>query len=61
MSTPISPPATYPDALTSDPAAMRWMVGSPPPPDKLIRFADGKMRELTEYFDTELVTEALSA
>ena len=27
----------------------------------VIRFADGKMRELTEYFDTELVTEALSA
>ena len=27
----------------------------------VIRFADGKMRELVEYFDTELVTEALSA
>jgi ketosteroid isomerase-like protein len=27
----------------------------------VIRFADGKMRELTEYLDTELVTEALSA
>jgi ketosteroid isomerase-like protein len=27
----------------------------------VIRFANGKMRELTEYFDTELVTEALSA
>jgi ketosteroid isomerase-like protein len=25
----------------------------------VIRFADGKMRELTEYFDTELVTAAL--
>jgi len=24
------------------------------------RFADGKLRELTEYFDTELVTAALS-
>jgi uncharacterized protein len=26
----------------------------------VIRFADGKMRELTEYFDTELVTAALA-
>lgn len=25
----------------------------------VIRFADGKMRELTEYFDTKLVAEAL--
>lgn len=28
------------DAITSDPVTMRWMIGSPPPPDKLIRFAD---------------------
>jgi CubicO group peptidase (beta-lactamase class C family) len=28
------------DALSSDPVAMGWMVGSPPPADKLIRFAD---------------------
>jgi CubicO group peptidase (beta-lactamase class C family) len=28
------------DAETSDPVTMGWMVGSPPPPDKLIRFAD---------------------
>ena len=27
----------------------------------VIRFADGKMRELMEYFDTELVTSALQA
>jgi ketosteroid isomerase-like protein len=27
----------------------------------VIRFADGKMRELMEYFDTELVTAALQA
>jgi ketosteroid isomerase-like protein len=27
----------------------------------VIRFADGKMRQLVEYLDTELVTEALSA
>jgi CubicO group peptidase (beta-lactamase class C family) len=28
------------DAITSDPVTMGWMVGSPPPLDKLIRFAD---------------------
>ena len=30
-----------PDAAASDPATLGWMVGSPPPPDKVIRFADG--------------------
>jgi CubicO group peptidase (beta-lactamase class C family) len=29
------------DARSSDPVAMRWMVGSPPPPAKLIRYVDG--------------------
>ena len=33
------PPAL--DARASDPVTMGWMVGAPPPPDKLIRFADG--------------------
>jgi CubicO group peptidase (beta-lactamase class C family) len=28
------------DAVESDPVRMGWMVGSPPPPDKQIRFAD---------------------
>jgi hypothetical protein len=28
-------------AADSDPAKMGWMIGSPPPPDRLIRFADG--------------------
>lgn len=32
---------TYPDAAASDPAKMGWMVGAPPPPDRIIRFADG--------------------
>jgi hypothetical protein len=31
----------YPDAVASDPAAMGWMVGSPPPPDRMVRFEDG--------------------
>jgi CubicO group peptidase (beta-lactamase class C family) len=29
------------DARASDPVTMGWMIGAPPPPDKLIRFADG--------------------
>ena len=29
------------DAHASDPVTMGWMVGAPPPPDKLIRFSDG--------------------
>ena len=28
------------DAAASDPNKMGWMIGSPPPPDKLIRFSD---------------------
>ena len=32
---------TYPDAAASDPATMGWMVGAPPPADRIIRFADG--------------------
>jgi CubicO group peptidase (beta-lactamase class C family) len=35
---PAPPPL---DARASDPVAMGWMAGSPPPPDKLVRFADG--------------------
>lgn len=29
------------DARTSDPATLEWMLGAPPPPERLIRFADG--------------------
>jgi CubicO group peptidase (beta-lactamase class C family) len=29
------------DANASDPVTMGWMIGAPPPPDKVIRFADG--------------------
>lgn len=32
---------TYPDADASDPAKLGWMVGSPPPPDRILRFEDG--------------------
>ncbi len=34
-------PGALAEALASDPAALGWMVGSPPPADKLVRFADG--------------------
>ncbi len=33
--------ADFPDARASDPAVLQWMVGSPPPPDKTLRFDDG--------------------
>ena len=31
----------FPDAQASDPARLGWMVGAPPPPDRIIRFEDG--------------------
>lgn len=36
-----SGPGRFPDAQASDPARLGWMVGSPPPPDRVIRFDDG--------------------
>ncbi|MCJ0762768.1 beta-lactamase family protein [Variovorax sp. CYS-02] len=35
------PAASYPDATASDPAKLGWMVGSPPPADRTLRFDDG--------------------
>ena len=32
----------YPDAASSDPTALGWMQGTPPPQDKRIRFEDDK-------------------
>ncbi|MNU81007.1 6-aminohexanoate-dimer hydrolase [compost metagenome] len=32
---------TFPDAAASDPATLGWMVGSPPPADRTVRFEDG--------------------
>lgn len=31
----------FPDAIASDPARLGWMVGSPPPPERILRFDDG--------------------
>ncbi len=36
-----SKPRTVPDAQASDPAVLGWMVGSPPPEDRIVRFEDG--------------------
>ncbi len=36
-----NPAGEFPDAKASDPARMGWMVGSPPPPDRIVRFDDG--------------------
>ncbi len=32
---------TYPDAIQSDPARLGWMVGAPPPRERILRFDDG--------------------
>src|SRR5262245_15335733 len=36
-------------ARASDPGAHGWMVGSPPPPDKLIRYADGSFYRFPQW------------
>jgi len=33
-------PPQIPSAAETDPVKLGWMVGSPPPPDKIVRFAD---------------------
>lgn len=49
MSTVITSETTpFPDAEASDPLRMGWMQGSPPPEDKLIRFADGSSRQFPQ-------------
>jgi len=44
MNAPANPVESEPlDALASDPAVLGWMEGSPPPPEKQVRFDDGGM------------------
>jgi CubicO group peptidase (beta-lactamase class C family) len=38
----------YPDGTASDPHALGLMQGAPPPPDKLIRFADDRFLEFPQ-------------
>jgi len=41
-------PQRAPDARASDPVAMGWMVGAPPPPDRTIRFQDGSFLQFPQ-------------
>jgi len=38
----------YPDGVASDPAALGWMQGSPPPPQRRIRFTDDRMLDFPQ-------------
>jgi len=38
----------YPDGVASDPAALGWMQGSPPPPERRIRFSDQRMLDFPQ-------------
>src|SRR5882672_7582499 len=38
----------YPDGNSSDPNALKWMQGSPPPPAKRIRFEDDRYLEFPQ-------------
>ncbi len=42
-------PPKFPDAIASDPATLGWMVGSPPPPDKVIAFANGSFYSFPRF------------
>jgi CubicO group peptidase (beta-lactamase class C family) len=39
----------FADAFASDPIALGWMVGSPPPPDRLVRFEDGSFFRFPQW------------
>jgi hypothetical protein len=45
---PVAAQAPPLDAQASDPVVMGWMVGSPPPPDKLVRFDDDTWLEFPQ-------------
>jgi CubicO group peptidase (beta-lactamase class C family) len=44
-----SAPPALPTAEQTDPVKLGWMVGSPPPPDKIIRFADGSFYTFPKF------------
>jgi CubicO group peptidase (beta-lactamase class C family) len=44
-----APAADFPDARASDPVALGWMVGSPPPKEKLIRYEDGSYYRFPQW------------
>jgi len=39
----------FADARASDPVSLGWMVGSPPPVDKLVRYADGTFYRFPQW------------
>ena len=39
----------FPDARATDPNALGWMVGAPPPPEKLIRYDDGSFYRFPQW------------
>ncbi|MBU1377078.1 MAG: beta-lactamase family protein [Alphaproteobacteria bacterium] len=41
-------PANFLDAKASDPIAMGWMIGSPPPPERTIRFEDSSFLQFPQ-------------
>ncbi|KRB52454.1 serine hydrolase [Phenylobacterium sp. Root700] len=41
-------PANFPDAKATDPVTMGWMVGSPPPPERTIRFEDSSFLQFPQ-------------
>ena len=41
-------PAVFPTAEQSDPVTMGWMVGSPPPADKIMRREDGSSQQFPQ-------------
>jgi CubicO group peptidase (beta-lactamase class C family) len=41
-------PPRFADAVDSDPVALGWMTGSPPPADKLVRYADMSLYHFPE-------------
>ena len=55
-----APPRTYPDAHDSDPVRLGWMVGAPPPADKVISFSNGSFNGFTKSAsdDSKPVTPA---
>lgn len=48
MSAATAPSQSIPTAAESDPEALGWMQGFPPPPDKLITFHNGSFRSFPE-------------
>lgn len=42
-------PAPMPTAEQTDPAKLEWMVGSPPPPEKVIRKEDGSFYKFPQF------------